>query len=330
MARPAGPFARASGDQAAADLVQRAVHVTLIAVYAVLSASIVRRAVVDDWFGRDARIYLHGAAAWLAGLDPWDASTVAPSGQLYHFAGLPPTLLAYAPLTVLPEWLGVGAILAIGAISAGYVLHRLRLPAWWLLFPPIVECLISGNPSLPILALLVSAAWPIRALAPVLKVYALAPLVGERDWRPAALASGWLAVTGILLFPLWTAYIAGFGAISGRLSAEAGGGFSGARDPLLFIAGAIGLACLAAIRDWRAIGWLIVPALWPATQFHYSTLALPVMHPILAVGLAFPINGLPPLTIATYGVWRLVRRQAARLSEGPSPGGSERVPEPEG
>lgn len=292
----------------------RAAHVALIAVYAVLSASVIRRAVYDDWLGRDAEIYLRGSAAWLAGLDPWEAATLAPSGQLYHYAGLPPTVLAYAPLTVLPEWLGVGVILVIGALSAVYVLRRLGLPSWWLLFPPIVECLISGNPSLPILALLVSAAWPARALAPMLKVYALAPLLGERQWRTVALAIGWLAATGVLLFPLWVAYIDGFEVVSGRLVAESAGGFSGARHPLLFLAGGVGIACLASIRDWRAVGWLVVPALWPVTQFHYSTLALPVIHPILAVGLAFPVNGLPPVAIAAYGIWRVVRRPSPSVA----------------
>jgi hypothetical protein len=285
--------------------VGRAAHYSLIAVFAILSISVIRQAIYDDWLGRDSKTYLHGAAAWLNGMNPWDASALAPRGQIYHFAGLPPTLLAYAPLIVLPEWSAVAVTLVIGAMSAVYVLRRLGLPAWWLLFPPIAECLISGNPSLPILALLVATEWPARALAPVVKVYALAPLLGERDWRSVGLASCLLALTGILLLPQWLVYIGNFGAISGRLFAQAGGGFSGASDPRLFIAGVLGLACLALIRDWRAVGWLIIPALWPATQFHYSTLALPVIHPILAVGLAFPIQGLPPLVIAAYGLWRL-------------------------
>ena len=51
---------------------------------------------------------------------------------------------------------------------------------------------------------------------------------------------------------------------------------------------------LLALRDRRAAGWLAVPALWPASQLHYSTMALPVMSPLLAFFLAIPILRLPP------------------------------------
>jgi hypothetical protein len=51
---------------------------------------------------------------------------------------------------------------------------------------------------------------------------------------------------------------------------------------------------LLALRDRRAAGWLAVPAVWPASQLHYSTMALPVMSPLLAFFLAIPVFHLPP------------------------------------
>jgi hypothetical protein len=48
-------------------------------------------------FGGDARLYYEGAAAWLAGRDPWSVSLGG-----VHFAGLPPTVEVFAPFTILP------------------------------------------------------------------------------------------------------------------------------------------------------------------------------------------------------------------------------------
>ena len=63
--------------------------------------------------------------------------------------------------------------------------------------------------------------------------------------------------------------------------------------------------------DVRAAGWLVVPAIWPSTQFHYSTLAMPVMHPILAMGLALPLPGLPLVVITIYAGWRALSTRLA-------------------
>lgn len=52
--------------------------------------------------GLDARIYYHGSAALLAGGDPWSIGVYS-SGRLFSYAGLPPTAILLAPLTVLPE-----------------------------------------------------------------------------------------------------------------------------------------------------------------------------------------------------------------------------------
>ena len=68
------------------------------------------------------------------------------------------------------------------------------------------------------------------------------------------------------------------------------------------------------LKDRRAAAWLAVPAVWPASEFHYSTLALPVMTPILAVLLAPNIQRLPPVAILVDGIWRLAGPTLRRMT----------------
>jgi len=48
------------------------------------------------------------------------------------------------------------------------------------------------------------------------------------------------------------------------------------------------LARVLALFDGRAAGWLVVPALFPTTQYYYAMFALPV-DPFLAAVMAFPV-----------------------------------------
>jgi hypothetical protein len=87
---------------------------------------------------------------------------------------------------------------------------------------------------------------------------------------------------------------------------EAAGGYSAYRYGLI-PAVAVGSALLIFAKyNLRAVGWLTPVALWPASQFHWNTLALPIMHPILAFGLATPIPGLPPWVVLAYLLWRVL------------------------
>jgi len=70
---------------------------------------------------------------------------------------------------------------------------------------------------------------------------------------------------------------------------------------------------ILAVRDRRAAGWLAVPAAWPSSQFHYSTMALPVMSPLLAVLLAVPVARLAPVAIILEVGRRVVEPWAARF-----------------
>ena len=254
--------------------------------------------------GIDARIYYRGVAAWLDGSNPWDAA-VTVGGAAYHYAGSPVTtiLLAWSALfsedvfTVL--WLG----LSLGA--AVFTLHRVHLPIWWLLFPPISEALFSGNPQLVVLALILCNSSWLAAIGTGLKVYAFIPLAGEGRWRTIGLAVLLNAATFLIAPDLWFRYIDEFSQISSRLQYESIEGFSAFYFPMLLAVTVVALAILA-LRDRRAAGWLTVPAIWPASQLHYSTMALPVMSPFLAVFLAVPLLRLPPQIIIVEVVRRLI------------------------
>ena len=262
------------------------------------------------WIGVDAEIYLRGSAAWIASADPWAAFSVIDDDPswLYHYSALPTTTILLAPLTYIPEEIGVGILVAASALAAIYIIRRLHMPIYWLMFPPLVEGVLTGNPSIALLALLLTGSPILRAFAPLLKVYAFIPMIGERDRRAIPLAVAGFAMTAVTA-PLWISYFGDLASRSSRLMVEAEGGYSGAQSAALFAFGLVAIAGLLVLKDWKTAGWLLVPALWPATQFHYSTMAMPVMHPILAVGLVIHDPRIPVLVIGLYVTWRVLRRR---------------------
>lgn len=272
---------------------------------------------VDRTFpvGIDATIYYRGAQAWLRGEDPWSAG-VQVLGSTYHYAGTPVTTLVYAPFTLLDERVFTVGAVALGLAAAVFIVWHLRLGLYWLLFPPLTEGLFSANPQILVFALLLLGWAPASALATMLKVYAFVPLFGERRWRQLALALAVNAVTFLVAFDLWRSWLGDSGVINGRLVNEAVGGFSAFGHWPLFAVLVVALALLA-LRDLRAVGWLAVPALWPATQFHYQTMAMPVMSPLLAVLLAYPTFILPAYAIlADVGLRLAGPLISSRLSPG--------------
>ena len=126
----------------------------------------------------DARLYLEAARVWLAGGNPWEVQLAG-----NYFAAPPPTLLVFAPFTLLPAGLAVGIIaLAVvgGAIATVRMLH---LPWWWLLFPPLVQACLSANVQTLIVPLILI---PGGALAIIIKIYAGLPLLILGRWRSLA------------------------------------------------------------------------------------------------------------------------------------------------
>jgi len=251
--------------------------------------------------GLDARIYYHGSAAWLAGQDPWSAGAYL-GERLFSYAGLPPTTILLAPLTVLPEELFVWLWLVLSVVAAVVVVRTLQLPLAWLTYPPLLYGVVAANPHVVLMALVVAGGTGGGVLATMLKVVAIPPLIGERRWRARGLAA-----------QLWASFLQQAGAVAGAIHAESGGGASAWGEPLLFFPAVVALGLLALV-DLRAASWLAVPALFPTTQYHYAMFALPV-NPFLAAAMAFPWRGVPALVTIGYAIVRLVlemRRRSPR------------------
>lgn len=275
----------------------------------------------DFPIGLDATIYYRGVVAWLNGTNPWDAA-VSVGGSAYHYAGTPVTTVIMAPAALLSEEVFTAAWVVLTLVATIWTLRRLNFPLWWLLFPPIAEALFSANPQLVVLALLVANHPVASAVATALKVYAFIPLFGENRWRQIAVAVAFNAATIAIAPGLWLDYLRQFGSISTRLESESLQGLSAFYFPALLAVTVLALVILA-LRDRRAAGWLAVPAVWPSSQFHYSTMALPVMSPLLAVFLAVPMLRQPPVVIVLEVARRLVAPWVARQLMPPG-----RSPEP--
>jgi hypothetical protein len=295
------------------------------------------------WFGRDFRIYRDAALALLNGSDPWDAADHW-NGQDWHFAALPTAAQAFIPFAILPEGVGLALFLGLSIGVFAFAMRRLRLPLWWLLFPPVAEGLGAANPQILAFGLLIvggpALAGPVgRAIATALKVFAIVPVVARREWR-GLLAFGIVLAVSLVLAPsVWATYIARFGEIGARVAHESSGGVSAALvlDPKVFgtllgtsetvarLAGLglfaliVALVVLVAVRDVRSAGWLVVSLLWPAAEYHAAAFAIPIARRLAIWIIAVP-------TIPTYllGLIVLAYQAAAgapALPEEPPPVG---------
>ncbi len=281
--------------------------------------------------GQDIRIYYRGVEQWLHGGDPWAAQLMVNSHSAFNYAGSPATTVLLAPSALLSETQFTALWLGLSALSALAILRWLRLPPWWLLFPPTAEALYSANPQLVVLMLLLAGAGRsgviADSIAVTLKVYAIIPLLRERKLRRVALALGLTIATLVVAPSLWIQYLNEFGNISANLALQSDNGYSAFYYPVLLVPTVIAILLLWR-RDAKAAAWLAVPALWPSSEFHYSTFAQPVMTPLLAVLLAIPIPQLAPVAIILYVFARFVAGPfEARLAiwtgdpaPGPSPG----------
>ena len=111
-----------------------------------------------------------------------------------------------------PTWAiwALALVVAVGAVASVWILH---LPWWWLLFPPLVQSVISGNVQSLLVPLILVGAGPVAAL---LKVYAAVPLVILGRWRALIVLAGVLLVTAPIL--PWQAFLANLDEIGARLS----------------------------------------------------------------------------------------------------------------
>ena len=124
-----------------------------------------------------------------------------------------------------------------------------------------------------------------------------------------------LSLASFVIAPgLWVDFVGGAFAREARLLEESGGGYSAYQNSAILPLVGISVIALA-WYDLKMAGWLAPIALWPASQFHWSTLAMPVMTPLLAVMLAVNLPGFVPLAVAVqvlFVVVDRVRRRALR------------------
>jgi hypothetical protein len=237
-----------------------------------------------DVLAIDARHYQRAATTWLAGGDPW---LVTERGV--GFAPGPHTLLFYAPTSFLPLWLSVAFWMAIGIGAAIWLVRRLKLPLWWVLFPPLVHSIWNGNPQTVALALLLASGTAPAVLAVGLKLYAALAMFT----RPKGLAVVGVALLITLPVLPWGLYLQDAGLIASYLVGAWDG--SASRIPLLIPPTIVGLWILRR----KGGEWFAVPAVWPSTQFYYVAMALPIVahRPVLAAAFALPMPLLVPLTV---------------------------------
>ena len=250
-------------------------------------------------FGIDARHYQRATSEWLAGGDPWSVS----EGGIPFAAG-PHTLLFYVPTSWLPLEVSTAFWMILGTAASVWLVRRLTLPLWWVLFPPLTHAIWNGNPQTEMLALLVLGTGLAGGIAAALKLYALLPLA----FHPRRLAIAVIVLLVALPLVPWQLYVEqGFGVGSHLATAWNGSAW---RLPILLPPT---LLALWVLRH-RGGEWYAVPAVFPATQFYYVSTALPAVGSttLIAVFLALPIPLGVPLVVWALAIRELLGQREER------------------
>jgi len=258
-------------------------------------------------FSIDGRVYAEAARTWLEGGDPW-----ATEVQGLSLAAPPTVLLVATPLALLPSAL-IGLVsVAIAATCAVIAVRLARVGWWWLLTIPVVEGVMVGSLDLLAVALMI---WALRseggrarlvgvAVAVLAKPYALLPAIALG--RRSVVLAGALAVIVTAPFLPWPRYIAEFSALSRLLVQQAGNGIGSPwATPILLPPTIVALVILGR-RDGS---WLLVPALWPATQVHYSVFMIPVGSPVLALVSLAPVPAPAAVAVMALAIVRWTQGQ---------------------
>ena len=251
----------------------------------------------------DSTLYLRGTAAWLRGEDPWSVHMTT-----LYYAAAPTSLLPMAPFALLPEPVGLAVLFVLALVASFWTLRRLGLPWWWITWPPLVDNLWNGNPQLFLVPLLLG---PVAWLAPIVKAYAVVPLIIQLRLRALLIT----AAIGVLTVPIlpWGLFLGRLSETSTLLSEQSQGGMSAWFFPVLVPFAAIALIAMGRERA----SWWAIPALWPSTQWYYSLMAMPALTPLTAAILAAPIQGGPAVAaiVAALEIWWRARRARARRAQ---------------
>ena len=243
------------------------------------------------YLGNDALVYRAGAVELLHGRDPWSATING-----YSYAAPPLELVPFVPLALIPEWIVQPSAVAIALLSGGLIASRLQLPAFWVMYPPMIFGIAIANPSIPGMAAVLYG-FPLIGLMLRPQLLLVAP-------RRAIATFLLLSAAALLLVP---GFIASITNVASRYAAEGGIIVNAWMTPLM-IPAAVALLLLARI-DGRAAAWLVVPAISPAVGWYGYTMVLPVKSTPLAVACAIPIPGFGAVAITAYAVVRVVAHQ---------------------
>ena len=280
----------------------------LIMVAAAAVLRIYRDVIYPYHIGVDARIYVEASRTWLAGGDPWQ--------HAYEFgapyAAFPTSLLVTAPLTMLPTGAAGALLVVASATLALAAIRSLKLPIWWILWAPVLDGVLVGSLDVAALALLVLFRGRLAGIAPLVKIYAVAPIIGERRWLALAVTTA-LMVATLPVLP-WLTFVADIGHIASLHDRAFGSMTTVYPNRLLWVAMAAGLLTLGT----RRAAWLSVPMLWPFTQPHYAAIVLPFVSrsTLLATGFAWSwvIPLAAPVSVGIYVLSVWVKAARARAS----------------
>jgi hypothetical protein len=182
-------------------------------------------------------------------------------------------------------------------------------PWWWLLSIPVIEGVFVGSADL---AAVVFVIWAVQregtgrhlagaALAPLAKIYALVPAIAlGRRWSVLAGVAA-LVITAPLL--PWQQYFDRSPELIALLVKQAGQGSGSPWSTPWLVPPTIVALVLLGRRDGA---WLLVPALWPASQAHYGVFMLPVGSPVLALVAAIPVSAAVAKAVMVLAVVRAV------------------------
>ena len=187
-------------------------------------------------------------------------------------------------------------MVVLAAIGAVATIRLLRLPWWWLLFPPFVDGIRERQPTNLARAADPGRRRPHRGISKD-----LCPRAAHPD--PALARGGGHRRTAFC-----HRAAPAVGLVYRAIQRPVGG----PRDPIRWRAigdrdahGSSRSAIIALFFCGRErSGWLAVPVLWPATQWYYSTLALPALTPIAAALIAVPVPGFAVLAAVAVAVER--------------------------
>jgi hypothetical protein len=256
--------------------------------------------------GSDGLRYWWASHDFLSGHSPWDRFYGGGS-----YAGSPTAVLAFVPFALLPPWAFLAIWFPLTVASAVYIVRRLGLSWWWLLYPPLIDGVMRLQPTVVLVALVLAG---LGGLAAALKVIAIPPLIGDFRWRALAI---FVAISGasFLAAPaLWLEYVARFTELSDRLLRELPGS-----PPLLTIPAALAAISLGP----RRAGWLLIPVAWPGWEYHYGVLLLPVAGPIALAG-ALPWRESVMIAVIAVALWEVSWRPGWLRAAQPIPGRVER------